>query len=136
MRAPKEPTHPLDKRELLHRDDPDTARIDAVARHMIGNGRGPEAIEYIEITGNKELIELLAEDAMKRGSAFLLQAAERLSGEPASPSDWKRTADTAFEAGRYLDAVRAYASMGDEDRAEQIRATHCPDYEPFKPLGK
>ena len=32
--------------------------------------------------------------------------------------------------------VRALVSMGDEELAEQIRATHCPDYEPFKPLGK
>jgi len=136
MRAPKEPNDPLTKRELLHRDEPDIARIDALARTMIGDGRGPEAIEYIEITGNKELIELLAQDAMKTGSAFLLQATERLLEEPADPSSWKRVADAAFQAERYVDAVRAYAAMGDDERAEQIRATHCPDYEPFKPLGK
>jgi len=136
MRAPKEPTNPLDKREMLHRDAPDAARIDGIARQMIADGRGPESVEYIEITHNAELIALLADDAVKRGSAFLLQAAERLSGNESDPSTWKQLADTAFQAERYLDAVRAYAVMGDEERAEQIRATHCPDYEPFKPLGK
>jgi len=136
MRAPKEPTDPLEKRDLLHRDEPDIAKIDAIARKMIDENRGSEAIEYIEVTGNKELIELLAQNAMKRGSAFLLQASERLSDEPAGPSNWKRLAETAFEAERYLDSVRAFAAMGDDERAEQIRATHCPDYDPFKPLGK
>ena len=136
MRSPKEPAHPLDKRELLHKDEPDTAKIDAIAKKMIAEGRAPEAIEYIEITGSQELIGLLQEDALKRGSAFLLQAVERLTDTPADPSLWKQVADTAFSAERYLDAVRAYAAMGDEERSEQIRATHCPDYEPFKPLGK
>jgi hypothetical protein len=136
MRSPKEPASPLEKRELLHKDEPDKAKIDVIARAMIQDGRAPEAIEYIEVTSNPELIAMVQEDALKRGSAFLLQAAERLGDQPADPALWKQLGDTAFKAERYLDAVRAYACMGDEELAEQIRATHCPDYEPFKPLGK
>lgn len=134
--AVKEPRHPLDKRELLHKETIETARIDAIAKKLIDEGRFGESVEYIEVTRNAQLIDALGKAAMAEGSAFLLQAVERLSGEKVDPTSWKRVADTALTKERFLDAVRAYAAMGDEERSEQIRQTHCPDYDPFKPLGK
>ena len=134
--AVKEPRHPLDKRELLHKEPPDVARIDAIAKQLIDGGRYGESIEYVEITRNPDLLTALEQAAGKEGSAFLLQAVERLRDATCDPSLWKRVADTALTKERFLDAVRAYAAMGDTERSEQIRQTHCPDYEPFKPLGK
>ena len=134
--AVKEPRHPLDKRELLHKEPIETARIDAIAKRLIDEGRYGESIEYVEVTRNPQLIEALAKAAVAEGSAFLLQSFERLSGETADPTSWKRLADTALTKERFLDAVRAFAAMGDLERSEQIRQTHCPDYDPFKPLGK
>jgi hypothetical protein len=134
--AAKEPRHPLDKRELLHKEPADASRIDGIAKKLIDEGRYGESIEYVEVTRNAQLIDALEKAAMSEGSAFLLQSVERLRDEKVDPTSWKRVADTAMTKERFLDAVRAYAAMGDEDKAEQVRATHCPDYEPFKPLGK
>ena len=134
--AVKEPRHPLDKRELLHKEPADAARIDAIAKQLIDEGRYGESIEYVEVTQNAQLIDALEKAALSEGSSFLLGAVERLRDGKADPSLWKRVADTALGKERFLDAVRAYAAMGDEERAEEIRQTHCPDYEPFKPLGK
>jgi len=134
--AIKEPRHPLDKRELLHREIPETARIDGIAKMLIDSGRYGESVEYVEVTKNAQLIDALESGAVTEGSAFLLQSVVRLRGEDVDPAVWKRVADTALTKERFLDAVRAYAAMGDEDRSEEIRKTHCPDYEPFKPLGK
>ncbi len=134
--AVKEPRHPLDKRELLHHDPPDAGRIDAIAEKLLDEGRYGESVEYIEVTRSPALIDALEKIAINEGVAFLLQAVERLRGDSADPSVWKRVADAALTKERFLDAVRAYSLMGDEERAEQIRLTHCPDFEPFKPLGK
>jgi hypothetical protein len=54
--AAKEPRHPLDKRELLHREPADAARIDAIAKKLIDEGRCGESIEYVEVTRNAQLI--------------------------------------------------------------------------------
>ncbi len=134
--AAKEPRHPLEKRELLHREPPDTARIDGVASALLDAGRFGEALDYVEVTRNAKLIERIEAESVKRGSAFLLQAVERLRGTKADTARWTEVATSALANERYVDAVRAYASLGDEARAEEIRVRHCPDYEPFKPLGK
>ena len=136
MPSVREPRHPLEKRELLHKESPDTARIDGIVGKLLAEGRHPEAIEYLEVSRNPELIAQLAADAVKRGSAFLLQAADRLSGTKSPAEAWTQLAANALSRERYLDAVRAYTALGDEERAEAVRVEHCPDYEPFKPQGK
>ena len=136
MPKAKEPKHPLDKREVLHKEPPDVARIDAVVEQLIAEGRHPETVEYLEVTRNPQLIGRLAEDAVKRGSTFLLQAFERLSDSHADSAQWEELARNALSAERYLDAVRAYTAMGNAERAEEVRQKHCPDYEPFNPRGK
>ncbi len=136
MPSAKEPRTPLDKREILHKETPDVTRIDAIAATLIDEGRHPEAIEYIDISRNRKLIDRLASDATKRGSAFLLQAAERLGSDKRSTDEWTTLAEAALRAERYLDAVRAYTAAGNEAKSEEVRLAHCPDYEPFRPQGK
>lgn len=134
--AAKEPRHPLEKRELLHKETPDASRIDGIAKRLVDEGRFGESIEYIEITRNPTLIDALEKAAVADGVSFLLGAVERLRQQKCPPETWKRVADAALTKERWRDAVRAYANMGDQERAEQLRQTHCPEYEPFKPLGK
>ena len=134
--AVKEPSHPLEKRDLLHADAPNAARIDAIAASMAAAGRFPEAIDYVEITKNPALLAQAEADAVKRGSAWLLQQVERIGGKPVPPETWVRLSQAAQAAERWLDAVRALAIAGLSEEAETLRAAKCPDYEPFKPLGK
>jgi hypothetical protein len=134
--AAKEPAHPLEKRDLLHADPPNAAKIDAVVEQMAAGRRFPEAIDYLEISKSAGLVAKAEEDAVKRGSSWLLQQAERIRGTPCSPETWAKLAESAQAAERWLDAVRALGFAGREADAEALRAAKCPDYEPFKPLGK
>ena len=134
--AVKEPSHPLEKRDLLHADAPNAAKIDPIAASMGGSGRFPEAVDYIEITKNPALLAQAEADAIKRGSAWLLQQVERISGNPVPPETWVRLSESAQAAERWLDAVRALGIAGRGEEAEALRVQKCPDYEPFKPLGK
>ncbi len=132
----REPRHPLEKRELLHRENPDARRIDAIAEEFLSTGRAGEAVDYIEVTCNPELIAELERVGKAASSPFLVAQAERLSGVKPDPADWIALAETCLASGRAIEAVRALTLAGEEARAEAIRLEHCPDYEPFRPLGK
>ena len=132
----REPRHPLDKRDLLHKDPPDAKRIDTIGDQMLKDGRAAEAIDYIEVTRNPDLIARLLNAARETGSPFLLGQVERLFGETRPEEEWRAAAEKSLADGRAIDAVRALQHLGEEERAEELRLEHCPDYEPFRPLGK
>ena len=132
----KEPGHPLEKRDLLHKEPPDARRIDALATSLIDAGRLGEFIDYVEVTREPELIRRLEKLALENGSPFLLQQVERLTGGKHDEATWTALAERALQDERYVEAVRALTAGGLDERAEELRLEHCPDYEPFKPLGK
>jgi hypothetical protein len=134
--AAKEPAHPLEKRELLHAETPNAARIDAVVSTMADEGRLPEAVDYLEISKSPALLSRAEQDAVKRGSAWLLQQVDRIRGTASPAETWSQLAEAAQRAERWHDVVRALGLAGREADAEALRAEKCPDYEPFKPLGK
>src|SRR5687767_4534079 len=134
--AAREPAHPLEKRDLLHAGQPNRARIAALVDKMASEGRWPEAIDYLEIAPDDGRIAKARADAIARGSAWLLQQVERISGKKAEPPEWVRLSESAARAERWRDAVRALASAGEAEKAEALRLEKCPDYDPFKPLGK
>jgi hypothetical protein len=134
--AAKEPAHPLEKRELLHAEVPNKGRIDAVIEGMTADGRFPESIEFLEVSKNDGLLAKTEADAVKRGSAWLLQQVDRIRGTSSAPETWSKLAEHAQAAERWLDAVRALSLAGRDADAEALRAAKCPDYDPFKPLGK
>lgn len=136
MGAVKEPRHPLEKRELLHKEPPDARRIDAIAAHLLESGRCGEAVEYIEVTRTPSLVSALEAKALEASSPFLLQQAERLGSGPHDESVWIAMAERCLTDGRPVEAVRALTIAGLEERAEEVRLEHCPEYEPFRPLGK
>jgi hypothetical protein len=134
--AVKEPAHPLEKRDLLHADPPDRARIDAVASKMVSEGRFGEAVDYIEITRNEKLLAQCESEAVARGVCWLLSQADRIRGTKSGPETWGRLAESARGAERWIDAVRALQMAGRAEEAEALRLEKCPTYDPFKPLGK
>jgi hypothetical protein len=136
MPSAREPAHPLEKRDLLHAETPNDARIQAIAEGLAAKGRFPEAIDYVEITRDPGFLAKAEADALRRGAAWLLQQVERIRGTKCPPETWSKLAEAAERAERHLDAVRALQIAGRDADAEAYRQGHCPDYEPFKPLGK
>ncbi len=134
--AAREPAHPIEKRDLLHAESPNRGRILGIVRKLEGEGRWPEAIDYLEIANDADSIAKAEADSIARGSAWLLQQVERISGKKADPEKWSRLSEAAARAERWRDAVRALASAGRPEEAEALRLEKCPEYEPFKPLGK
>jgi hypothetical protein len=134
--AAREPVHPIEKRDLLHADSPNRGRILGIVQKLHGEGRWPEAIDYLEISPEAAWTAKAEADAITRGSAWLLQQVERIGGKKADPAKWEQLAESATRHERWRDAVRALANAGKPEEAEALRAAKCPEYEPFKPLGK
>ncbi len=136
MARVKEPRHPLEKRELLHAPNPRVDRLDALAEQLIEDGRFGVSLDYLEVTRNEDLLGRLEKQAVKSGSAFLLQQVARLRKSTIEPTTWDRLIDNAKQAEHWRDAVRALTAAGREEEAEELRVVQCPEFEPFKPLGK
>lgn len=134
--AAREPAHPIEKRDLLHAEAPNRAKIAAVAEKLASSQRWPEAVDYLEVAPDAGLLARAEKDAVASGSAWLLQQVERISGKKCDPAQWVKLSEQAARSERWRDAVRALALSGDAAGAEALRASKCPDYDPFKPLGK
>lgn len=134
--AAREPAHPIEKRDILHAENPGKGRVAGIAAKLANEGRWPEAIDYIEVIRDDALLARAQADAVKSGAAWLLQQVERIQGKKADPSVWEQLSDSAARAERWRDAVRALSLAGQPERAEALRLEKCPDYDPFKPLGK
>jgi hypothetical protein len=134
--AAREPAHPIEKRDLLHADPPNRPRIQAIAAKLASEGRWPEAIDYLEVAKDDAILAKAQDDAVARGTVWLLQQVERISGKKCAPELWEKLSEAAAKGERWRDAVRALALAGKPAEAEALRAEKCADYEPFKPLGK
>jgi hypothetical protein len=134
--ATREPAHPLEKRALLHADPVNKGKVNEVAEAMLRSGRAPEAVDYIEVTRDPALLNAAESDAVKRGCTWLLQQVDRIRGAKSPAERWVALANAAKQAERWYDAVRALQFAGQDAEADALRAEKCPDYDPFKPLGK
>lgn len=134
--AAREPEHPIEKRDLLHAETPNRSRVTGIAAKLAGEGRWPEAIDYLELVKDEALLAKAEAHAVEAGSSWLLQQVERISGKKAASSQWEKLSDAAARLERWRDAVRALSLGGMPERAEALRGEKCPDYDPFKPLGK
>ena len=132
----REPAHPIEKRDLLHADPPGRARVVGISEKLAAEGRWPEAIDYIEVIPDEKLLAQAAAEAVNRGSVWLLQQVERISGKKADPAQWVKLSDSAAQGERWRDAVRGLAMSGQAAEAEALRLAKCPEFDPFKPLGK
>src|SRR5688572_8910099 len=104
--AAREPAHPIEKRDILHANPPNVARVKAIAQKLAAEGRWPEAIDYIEIVPEQALLDKARTHAIETGAVWLLQQVERISGTKAEPAQWLQLSDSAGRAERWRDAVR------------------------------
>ena len=124
------------KRDLLYSPKAGDAERNAAADVFIDAERFGEALEFIEVTRDAERLAKIQAAGLERGDTFLLQQVERIRGEAADPATWREFAEKAVSLGKYYDAYRALQRAGEEEKAEEVRAEHMPDYEPFRPEGK
>ncbi len=134
--AAREPAHPIEKRDLLHAETPNRARVTGIAEKLGAEGRWPEAVDYLELVKDDGLLAKAEAQAVVTGSSWLLSQVERISGKKCDPAQWEKLSDAAARNERWRDAVRALSLGGQAERAEALRLEKCPDYDPFKPLGK
>ena len=134
--AAREPVHPIEKRDLLHAEQPNRPRILGIVEKLEREGRWPEAIDYLEISPEAKWLDKAQADAVSRGAAWLLSQVERISGKKADADAWLKLSESAVRAERWRDAVRALAMAGMPAEAEALKLEKCPEYDPFKPLGK
>jgi hypothetical protein len=132
----REPAHPIEKRDILHADPANVARVKAIGQKLAAEGRWPEAIDYLEIVPDQGLLDKARAHAIETGAVWLLQQIERITGTKAESAQWLALSDSAGRSERWRDAVRALAFSGNGEGAEALRAAKCPEYDPFKPLGK
>ena len=134
--AAREPEHPIEKRDLLHAETPNRSRVSGIAAKLAGEGRWPEAIDYLELVKDDGLLAKAESEAVAIGSAWLLSQVERISGKKCDAAKWEKLSEAAARSERWRDAVRALSLGGQAERAEALRLEKCPEYDPFKPLGK
>ena len=134
--AAREPAHPIEKRDLLHAEAPNRSRILGISEKLAAEGRWPEAIDYIEVVPDAKLLARAEAEAIARGSVWLLAQVERISGKKCDADQWMKVSASAAAGERWRDAVRALGMSGRTDEAEALRTEKCPDFDPFKPLGK
>lgn len=106
------------------------------AEGFLAEGRLAEALEFLERNRDVAMLDRVARAAVDRGDAFSLGRSLQLAGETADADRWRTLAANAERAERWYDAIRALERAGDEERAEELRQAHHPDYKPFKPAGK
>jgi hypothetical protein len=134
--AVREPAHPIEKRDLLHAESPNVSKITAIARKLAAEGRWPEAIDYLELVKDKDLLAKAESSAVERGSVWLLSQVARIAGHEIDPAQWRRLSESASRQERWRDAVRALSQAGDAEASEALRLEKCPEFEPFRPQGK
>ena len=123
------------KRRLLYGKGMESRRA-AAARDLVAKGRLAAALELLERGREKPVLEDVRRRAVEAGDAFSLARSCQILDATASPEEWRSLAERAERKGRYYDAVNALERAGDAEKAEALRAAHCPEFKVFRPSGK
>lgn len=125
----------LEKRRLLHGKGADRRRL-AVAASLVDAGRLAESLEYLERNRDEAILARVRGEAVAAGDAFTLNRAAQIQKAPPAPEEWRELARRAEARERWFDCVNALEKAGDAEKAEEVRASRCPDFRPFRPAGK
>ncbi len=124
-----------EKRLVLHAKGRDAERR-AAAEALLAQGRLAEALEYLERTRDEAGLKRARADAIRAGDLSSYARANQLLKSEAQPAEYREIAEAAKRAERWYEAVSALERAGDQEAADALRAEKCPDYKPFKPVGK
>jgi hypothetical protein len=87
------------------------------ARRLIEKGMDSEAMDYLEVEPDGDLVRTLLDRALDKGEAFQYRRAAAVLGLKPSAADWEKVAERAEASGRpsYARLARAAAAAGDGD---------------------
>ena len=106
---------PLERRHLIERELPDEKAI-GLADAYLAEGRGAEAVIFLEKAGARDRLEALADRAVSEGDAFLFRAVGQALGEEPPSDQWLALAEAAEAAGklRHAESARRWATRGED----------------------
>ncbi len=106
---------PLERRHLIERELSADKAV-ALAEAYLAEGRGAEAVVFLEKAGATDRLRELADRAVEEGDAFLFRAAGQALGEELPAERWRALAEAAEAAGktRYAESARRWATRGED----------------------
>jgi len=101
---------PLERRHLIERTL-EPARALAIAEAYRAEGRALEAIAFLKKAGAVEMLEAVAQEALREGDAFLLREGAQALGREPTVAEWHALAEAAAASGkdRYVAEARRQA---------------------------
>ena len=84
-----------------------------VARDLVDRGMWAEAIDYLEVEPDPELLRRLLEHSLETGDAYLYRCSVALLGQKPTPEEWGRIAERAESLGKETFARMARAAAGE-----------------------
>jgi hypothetical protein len=103
------------KRAVLYSETATDAEKDALAEAYLEAERYGEALEFLQMTRNTELLDRIRAAALDLGDTFLLTQVDRFRDGGVAEADWKRIEERARSLGRDMDARRARGVLGIEE---------------------
>ncbi len=101
---------PMDRRHLIEKDLDET-RCLAIADAYVDDGRASEAVAFLQKAGAEERLDVLAQEAVESGDAFLFKAVVDAQQRDPGAERWLALAAAAEAAGkpRYASMARRHA---------------------------
>jgi hypothetical protein len=99
--------NPLERRHLIERDAAPEASL-RLAETYLAEGRGWEAIVFLQKAGARDRLAALREEAVAEGDFFLVRELTRALGDELPAAQWRATSEAAAAAGKERYAASAH----------------------------
>ena len=99
--------NPLERRLLVERDAAPEVSL-RLAEAYLSEGRGWEAIVFLQKAGALDRLAALREEAVADGDFFLVRELTRILGDELPAVQWRATAEAAAAAGKERYAASAH----------------------------
>ena len=99
--------NPLERRHLIERDAAPEASL-RLAEAYLAEGRGWEAIVFLQKAGANDRLAALRAEAVADGDFFLVRELTRALGDELPAAQWRATSEAAAAAGKERYAASAH----------------------------
>jgi len=110
----------LEKRALLHSDDPDKETLLVHAESFLQDGRLYDALDFFEKTRDHDGLDRVRDAAVEKGDAGLLAWMDKNNLSEISSDQWIDAGENALKSSKFKYAARAFRLGGDERRANEV----------------
>jgi hypothetical protein len=99
--------NPLERRHLVERDATPEASL-RLAEAYLAEGRGWEAIVFLQKAGAHDRLAALRAEAVAEGDFFLVRELTRALGDELPAAQWRATSEAAAASGKERYAASAH----------------------------